>query len=119
MKKIQNELTPPRELVPSLSERLDWAIRRAMSAEPDQRPTSCREFVEDLTGHSTRRVPAVKQCAATGVVVSGLQGRERDAAHGQGQHVGDAAFAEGWSAGRRQQRAGVTDQGRAVRAAVR
>jgi serine/threonine protein kinase len=57
MKKIQNDLTPPRELVPDLSERIDWAIQRAMSADPLKRPTSCREFVEDLTGHSTRRVP--------------------------------------------------------------
>src|SRR5579872_5440451 len=58
MKKIQNDLTPPRILVPALSERIDWAIIRAMSADPDRRPTSCREFVEDLTGHSTRRVLA-------------------------------------------------------------
>ncbi len=55
MKKIQNDLTPPRELVPSLSERLDWAILRAMNADPAMRPATCREFVEDLTGHSTRR----------------------------------------------------------------
>jgi serine/threonine protein kinase len=59
MKKIQNELTPPRRLVPTLSERLDWAIRRAMSADPEKRPVSCREFIEDLTGHSTRRLPAM------------------------------------------------------------
>jgi serine/threonine protein kinase len=59
MKKIHNELTPPRKLVPSLSERLDWAILRAMSAKPECRPASCREFVEDLTGHSTRRLPTV------------------------------------------------------------
>jgi serine/threonine protein kinase len=58
MKKINNDLTAPRTLVPTLSERLDWAIIRAMSPEPDRRPASCREFVEDLTGHSTRRVPA-------------------------------------------------------------
>jgi serine/threonine protein kinase len=57
MKKIQNDLTPPRQLVPTLSERLDWAIMRAMSADPSKRPATCREFVEDLTGHSTRRVP--------------------------------------------------------------
>jgi serine/threonine protein kinase len=56
MKKIQNDLTPPKSLVPTLSERLDWAITRAMSADPNRRPASCREFVEDLTGHSTRRV---------------------------------------------------------------
>jgi hypothetical protein len=59
MKKIQNELTPPRQLVPGLTERVDWAIRRAMSADPDKRPSTCREFIEDLTGHSTRRLPAV------------------------------------------------------------
>jgi eukaryotic-like serine/threonine-protein kinase len=56
MKKIQNELTSPRQLVPALSERVDWAIRRAMSATPESRPKSCREFVEDLIGHSTKRV---------------------------------------------------------------
>ncbi len=55
MKKMNNELTPPRKLIPSLSERVDWAIRRAMSAEPENRPNSCREFVEDLTGQSTRK----------------------------------------------------------------
>jgi serine/threonine protein kinase len=52
MKKIRNEFPSPKELKPSLSERVDWAIRRAMSAEPAQRPTSCREFLEDLTGQS-------------------------------------------------------------------
>ena len=57
MKKVQNELTPPRLLVPTLSERMDWAIMRAMSADPAMRPATCREFVEDITGHSTRRPP--------------------------------------------------------------
>jgi serine/threonine protein kinase len=56
MKKIQNDLTPPKTLVPALSDRLDWAITRAMSPDRERRPASCREFVEDLTGHSTRRV---------------------------------------------------------------
>jgi serine/threonine protein kinase len=56
MKKVQNEFTPPREINPDLSERVDWAIRRAMSADPEQRPATAREFIEDLTGHSTRRV---------------------------------------------------------------
>src|SRR5262245_53253344 len=66
MKKIQNELTPPRQLVPMLSERVDWAIRRAMSAGPESRPASCREFVEDLVGHSTKRVSAAEVAAAVG-----------------------------------------------------
>jgi serine/threonine protein kinase len=59
MKKIHNELTQPRQLVPGLTERVDWAIRRAMSADPEKRPATCREFIEDLTGHSTRRLPTV------------------------------------------------------------
>jgi serine/threonine protein kinase len=54
MRKLKNELPPPRQFAPDLSERVDWAIRRAMSADPNQRPASCREFVEDLTGQSTR-----------------------------------------------------------------
>jgi serine/threonine protein kinase len=52
MKKIKNEFPPPRELNREITERVDWAIRRAMSAEPDRRPASCREFLEDLTGQS-------------------------------------------------------------------
>ncbi len=56
MKKINNELVPARELVPNLSERVDWALRRGMSVDKEQRPATCREFVEDLTGHSTRKI---------------------------------------------------------------
>jgi serine/threonine protein kinase len=56
MKKINNELVPARTLVPTTSERLDWALRRAMSVDKDQRPKSCREFVEDITGRSTRKL---------------------------------------------------------------
>jgi len=54
MRKLHNDVPSPRSLVMELSERVDWAIRRAMSADPAQRPESCREFVEDLTGRSTR-----------------------------------------------------------------
>lgn len=54
MRKLKNELTAPRSLVAELSERTDWTIRRAMSADPQQRPESCREFVEDLLGRNTR-----------------------------------------------------------------
>jgi hypothetical protein len=62
MKKIRNEFPAPRELNPYVTERVDWAIRRAMSAEPGQRPSSCREFLEDLTGQSrvTRRAEAAR-----------------------------------------------------------
>jgi serine/threonine protein kinase len=54
LKKFKNDLIPPKTLTPELSERVDWAIRRSMSGNPDQRPASCREFVEDLYGKSTR-----------------------------------------------------------------
>ncbi|HEV3258303.1 MAG TPA: serine/threonine-protein kinase [Gemmataceae bacterium] len=56
MKKVNNDLPPARKLVPELSERVDWAIRRAMSSDPNQRPESCREFVGDLTGQSSPKV---------------------------------------------------------------
>ena len=54
MKKIHNDYPEPREFTPTLSSRVNWAIRRAMSAKPEQRPASCREFIEDLTGVAWR-----------------------------------------------------------------
>ena len=66
MKKIRNEFPPPRELNRELSERVDWAIRRAMSAEPDRRPSSCREFLEDLTGQSRTMPTNTARPAAAG-----------------------------------------------------
>jgi eukaryotic-like serine/threonine-protein kinase len=52
VKKTKNDFPPPRKLNPKVSERVDWAICRAMSADPTKRPSTCREFVEDLTGNS-------------------------------------------------------------------
>lgn len=63
MKKMNNELVPPRQLVPDIPERCEWAILRAMTRDKEARPTSCREFVEDLTGHSTRRLPTTDSSA--------------------------------------------------------
>lgn len=54
MKKIRNDYVPPRDLNPNITDRVDWAIRRAMSGDADQRPGSCREFIEDLTGVTIR-----------------------------------------------------------------
>jgi serine/threonine protein kinase len=54
MRKVKNELPSARSLNPALSERTDVTIKRAMSARPDSRPATCREFVEDLLGQSTR-----------------------------------------------------------------
>ncbi len=59
MKKSNNEFPAPRELEPSLSERMDWAIRRAMHSDAPTRPASCREFIEDLLGQSTRQQGAL------------------------------------------------------------
>jgi hypothetical protein len=54
LKKTKNDFPAPRTVNPQLSERTDWAIRRAMSAAPKERPASCREFMEDLTGQAWR-----------------------------------------------------------------
>jgi serine/threonine protein kinase len=54
MRKQRNDLPAARELNPAVSERVSWAVQRAMSGDPGQRPNSCKEFVEDLTGVSIR-----------------------------------------------------------------
>jgi serine/threonine protein kinase len=48
-KKMKNDLPSPRDLVPTLSEGIDRAIRKAMSPKPDHRPFTCGEFAEELT----------------------------------------------------------------------
>jgi serine/threonine protein kinase len=50
MKQVHGELPSARKLVPALSERVDMAIRRAMSAEPDGRPPTCHDFANVLIG---------------------------------------------------------------------
>lgn len=55
MKKIANELIAPRKIAPELSERVNTTILRSMSTDRELRPHSSREFIEDLTGNSTRR----------------------------------------------------------------
>ena len=54
MRKQNNDLTPPRQINPTVSERVELGDPRAMSGDPEHRPASCREFVEDLTGVSIR-----------------------------------------------------------------
>lgn len=70
MKKVKNDIAPPSQLVPELSQRVDWAIRRAMSPDPAQRPGSCREFIEDLTGQSERTQTPVEEAALDVTVTS-------------------------------------------------
>src|SRR5262249_13066468 len=48
-KKLTNDMTPPRKLVPNLSERTERAILRSTRADPDGRPRSCLEFIKVLT----------------------------------------------------------------------
>jgi serine/threonine protein kinase len=47
--KLANDLVPPRQLVPTLSVRVEGAILRALRAEQQLRPRSCPEFVKALT----------------------------------------------------------------------
>jgi serine/threonine protein kinase len=57
MKKLNDDLPAPRKLVPGLSAQVDAAIRAAMSADPDKRPATCQEFIEDLNGTGSRKLP--------------------------------------------------------------
>jgi serine/threonine protein kinase len=47
-KKLSNDLAPPRQLAPHLSERIERVIYRAMSPDPDARPATCEQFVREL-----------------------------------------------------------------------
>jgi hypothetical protein len=60
MKKVNNDLTPARKVNPRVSERTDKTIRRAMDPDPAERPASCAEFIDDLSGKSARQLPATK-----------------------------------------------------------
>jgi eukaryotic-like serine/threonine-protein kinase len=53
-KKFNNDLTLPRQLVPTLGKALEQVICRAMHTDPGQRPASCLEFIDELA----RSVPA-------------------------------------------------------------
>jgi serine/threonine protein kinase len=50
LKKTKNDLPTPKSLNGNLSDRIDFAIRRAMAPAAADRPSSCRELMEDLTG---------------------------------------------------------------------
>lgn len=54
LKKTKNDFPDPKQINPSISDRVNWAIKRAMSADPNARPVNCREFMEDLTGEDWR-----------------------------------------------------------------
>ncbi len=50
LNKTKGELTPPRRLVPMLSERTESAILWAVSPQPERRPASCQELLAALSG---------------------------------------------------------------------
>ena len=50
--------TSPRQLVPDLSERIDWVIRRAMNVDPERRHASCHDLITALTGGNIGPGPA-------------------------------------------------------------
>jgi len=54
LRKTKDEFPQPKMLNANISERTNWAICRAMKADASQRPASCREFMEDLTGAGWR-----------------------------------------------------------------
>jgi serine/threonine protein kinase len=47
-KKLKGQLTPPRQLASDLSPQTEFAILRALSVNPAERPASCLEFVKAL-----------------------------------------------------------------------
>jgi hypothetical protein len=77
IRKVKNELPRPWDVVPALSGRIDWAIRRAMSAAPQQQPASCQEFVEDLLGQSDRMPRASESVSLWYLTYTDTGGREQ------------------------------------------
>jgi hypothetical protein len=51
--KVANDFVMPRTLVPTLSERAEWAARRAIQADPSRRFATCPEFIAALTGEES------------------------------------------------------------------
>lgn len=77
IRKARNVLPRPREIVPALSERIDWAIRRAMSAALQQRPASCQEFAEDLLGQNERMPRLSESESLWYLTYTDINGREQ------------------------------------------
>jgi serine/threonine protein kinase len=53
--KTQNAIKSPRRIVPSLSQRSERAILRGMSVDPQNRQSSCPEFIADLSGRTVAK----------------------------------------------------------------
>jgi serine/threonine protein kinase len=75
LKKTNNDLPAPRQVVPSISERTDRAIRKAMSADPKMRPASCQEFLDDLTG--TGPLPVAPEVGGSAVALKPTEAQRK------------------------------------------
>jgi hypothetical protein len=56
-KKLEDDLTPPGQLVKGLSPAVERAICKAMDINPLRRHASCQELIDDLTGKGQPAVP--------------------------------------------------------------
>lgn len=56
-KKLVNDIAPPRQLVPELSERVEGAILLGLRANRNERPNSVQQFLECLTDEPAPVVP--------------------------------------------------------------
>ncbi len=56
-KKIEDDLTPPGQLVKGLSPAVERAICKAMDVNPLRRHASCQELIDDLTGKGQPATP--------------------------------------------------------------
>jgi serine/threonine protein kinase len=77
MRKLNNELTPVRELAPQVSERTVRAIEWAMTPDPSKRPATCKEFLDALLGLTVPTAdgpgPQTEGASAGQDTLSGLQ----------------------------------------------
>lgn len=55
-KKERGELTPARQLIPALSERVDMAINAALQVNPADRPRTCLDFFKLLTSRRSAEI---------------------------------------------------------------
>ncbi len=118
MKKSNNEFPAPREIDPTISERMDWAIRRAMHATPEARPATCREFIEDVTGQSTRPMRRAQERIGR-PLVHDLPRRRRRRAHRERHHGQHPQSLSRRPARRREQHSRLPLEARAVSTAAR
>jgi len=73
LKKTKNDFDTPKARMPGLSERIDWAICRAMHHDAAKRPANCREFMEDVLGTGWRTM----QQGSSGNVTVGAKSNGR------------------------------------------